>query len=138
MSPKNTFDLVGFLFLEMTRALYLHGSKVTFHLSAQLVILSMSLFRLAVTHLLSLRDLISWNRAESFAYRYIMFSHSSPRSSINTENRSGPRIEPCGTEAFVDVVLDDWSDKTTLMLRCQCNGDISSQNTSYCRCRHLR
>ena len=73
MSPKNGPDLVGFLFLEVVRTLHLHGSNVTFHLSAQFLILSR--FRLVVTHLLSLLGLISQNRVASSAHRYHVFSH---------------------------------------------------------------
>ena len=74
-------------------ALHFDGSNVIFHLSAQLFILSRSLFRLAVTASPSSEDLISQKRVESSAYKYSGFSDSLPRSSIKIEDKSGPSIE---------------------------------------------
>ena len=75
-------------------ALHFDGWNVTFHLSAQLFILSPSLFRLEVTASPSSEDLISQKRVESSAYKYGGFSDSLPRPSIKKENKSGPSIEP--------------------------------------------
>ena len=113
--PKNRSHLVGFRFLEIVIALHFDGSNVIFHLSAQLFILSRSLFRLAVTASPSSEDLISQKRVESSAYKYSGFSDLLPRSSIKIEDKSGPSIEHWGTEVLIEKILEDWPDRTTWM-----------------------
>ena len=112
---KNRSVLVGCLFRDIVIALHLVGSNATFHLSAHVFILARSLFRPALTVSASLVDLISQKRVESSAYRYRAFSQWSARSSMKTENRSGPSIDPCGTDALIDVVANDWPERTTLI-----------------------
>ena len=34
---------------------------------------------------------------------------------MKTENRRGPSMEPCGTEALMGEASDDWPERTTLM-----------------------
>ena len=58
MFLNNMSDHDGYLFVEMARALYLHGSKFIVHVSAQFLILSWSLISFAVTYLLSLAHVL--------------------------------------------------------------------------------
>ena len=113
--PKYRSGIVGILFLDSIKALHFVGSKVTFQLVAHTLIFSRSLFRLATTLALSFTDLIGANSVESSAYRYSWFSQVSTRSSMKTENRRGPSMEPCGTEALMGEASDDWPERTTLM-----------------------
>ena len=34
---------------------------------------------------------------------------------MKTENRRGPSMEPCGTEALMGEASDHWPERTTLM-----------------------
>ena len=95
--------------------LHLVDSKVTFHLSAHTLILPRSLFRLAATEVVSSEVLIGEKSVKSSAYRNSSFSQMFTRSSMKTENKSGPRIDPCGTEALMEAMLDAWPARTTLI-----------------------
>ena len=96
------------------KALHFVGSKVTFHLAADTLIFSRSLFRLVPENACSL-VYRSANNVESSAYRYNWFSQVYTRSSMKTENRRGLSMEPWGTEALVGEASDDWPERTTLM-----------------------
>ena len=113
--PKYRSGIAGVLFLDSIKVLHFVGSKVTFHLAAHTLIFSRSLFRLVKTLALSFTDLIGANSVESSAYRYSWFSQVSTRSSMKTENRRGPSLEPWGTEALMGEASDDWPERTTLM-----------------------
>lgn len=86
-------------FLQIIIALHFVGSNITFHLSAQMFILSRSRFRLAVTESFLPADHIGAYRVESTAYKFSSFSQTSTRSSMKTENRRGPSMKLCRTDA---------------------------------------
>lgn len=67
--PNWNSGLVGILFLDIVINLHLNCSNVSFHLLAQTLFLSKSIFRLVVIALGSSVDLISQNRVKSPAYR---------------------------------------------------------------------
>ena len=100
--------------LDSIKALHFVGSKVTFHLAADTLIFSRSLFRLVPENACSL-VYRSANSVESSAHRYNWFSQVYSRSSMKTENRRGLSMEPWGTEALMGEASDDWPEKTTLM-----------------------
>ena len=102
------------IFLERIIDSVLFGLNVTNHLFAQDVILSISDCILSAV---SSGFLTTKNKLVSSANRLIFEFISTTMSFIYIKKRSGPRIEPCGTPADIELRSEELPGRTTLCWR---------------------
>ena len=102
---------------DIVTVLHFAAPKRTFQEVAHFSMLHKSWFKDAAAGILSSLDLMKLMSVTSSAYRMEVLDISKVISSMKMMNRRGPRIEPWGTPALMNLVLEDLPFKMTFIAR---------------------